>query len=239
MGRKSNNEAHEEHAGNNLMGDLVEIVTPLHQMTNRNYLQRMMQDKVGCMELAKKYEFDYWDGDRRYGYGGYKYIEGRWKSVAEKLIQKYSLASGSRVLDVGCGKGFLLYEMQKINPKIELIGFDISEHGLKNSHAEFKGSLFKHKAQDPFPFGDMHFDLVISLGVLHNLRLSELEGAFGEIERVGKSKFVMMESYRNDREMFNLQCWALTAETIIDHSQWIWLFNKFSYTGDYEFIYFE
>lgn len=221
------------------MGNLIEIVTPLHQKTARNYLERMMQDKVGCMEVAKKYGSDYWDGNRCYGYGGYKYIEGYWKTVAQQLIKEYSLNSKSRVLDVGCGKGYLLYEIQKLNPKIELIGFDISEYALNNRHPDFKGSLFRHKAQDPFPFEGMHFDLVISLGMLHNLRLSELECALHEIERVGKRKFVMTESYRNEKEMFNLQCWALTAETLIDRSQWIWLLNKFSYSGDYEFIYFE
>src|SRR5262249_59355566 len=68
------------------MGRLLDIVTPLHKMTKRDYLARMNDDKVHCMLKAKEYEFDYWDGDRRYGYGGYKFIEGRWKPVAQALI---------------------------------------------------------------------------------------------------------------------------------------------------------
>ena len=98
------------------------FVTSLHMSTKRNYLQRMTNNKVKCMEVAKKYGKDYWDGERSFGYGGYKYIPGRWKPVAEKLIQTYNLSSFSKILDVGCGKGFLLYEMQKILPNIELYG---------------------------------------------------------------------------------------------------------------------
>ena len=91
------------------MGQLLNIVTPLHRSTPRNYLERMLDDKVCCMVKAKEYDYDYWDGDRRYGYGGYRYIPGRWKPVAEALIDIYNLGKGSRVLDVGCGKAFLLY----------------------------------------------------------------------------------------------------------------------------------
>jgi len=221
------------------MGKLMNFVTPLHQSTKRDYLARMIDDKVHCMLKAKEYEFDYWDGDRRYGYGGYKYLSGRWKPVAQALITNYGLKAGSRVLDVGCGKGFLLYEMQLIEPGLELVGFDISAHGLASALPELKASLFRHRAQDPYPFGDDHFDLVISLGCLHNLRIFELQTALGEIERVGKQGYVMLESYRNEQEQFNLQCWALTCESFFDTEEWIWLYRHFGYTGDYEFIYFE
>src|SRR4030095_8897028 len=94
------------------MGRMLNIVTPPHKMTKTDHLARMNDDKVHCMVKAKEYEFDYWDGDRRYGYGGYKFIEDRWKPVAQALIDIYGLQNGSKVLDVGCGKAFLLYEMK-------------------------------------------------------------------------------------------------------------------------------
>jgi SAM-dependent methyltransferase len=218
---------------------LMNVVTPLHRSTKREYLARMVDDKVHCMHKAKEYEQDYWDGDRRYGYGGNRYIPGRWKPVAEALIKSYGLKAGSRVLDVGCGKAFLLYEMQLLEPGLELVGFDISVHGLASAVPELKASLFRYRAQDAYPFGDNHFDLVISLGCLHNLRIFELKTALAEIERVGKQGYVMLESYRNELEQFNLQCWALTAESFFDTAEWIWLYRHFGYTGDYEFIYFE
>ncbi|MEI7635772.1 MAG: class I SAM-dependent methyltransferase [Syntrophus sp. (in: bacteria)] len=221
------------------MGHLLNIVTPLHRSTKRDYVARMIDEKVNCMLKAKEYEYEYWDGDRRYGYGGYKYMPGRWKPVAEKLIEIYDLKAGDTVLDVGCGKGFLLYELQLLMPELQITGFDISQHGLADNHPDFKGNLFRYHAQDIYPFGDKSFDLVISLGCVHNLRIFELKSALKEIERVGKKKYIMMESYRNELEMFNLECWALTAESLFDTAEWIWLFEHFGYTGDYEFIYFE
>ena len=221
------------------MGRMLEIVTPLHKATKRDYIGRMTDDKVNCMIKAKEYEYDYWDGDRRYGYGGYRYMEGRWTPVAQALIDIYGLTNGSKVLDVGCGKAFLLYEMKKLLPGLQVAGFDISKHGLAESKPDIRPYLFRYRAQDAYPFGDKQFDLVISLGTLHNLRVFELETAVKEIERVGKNKYIMVEGYRNELELFNLECWALTAESLFHTSEWIWLYNHFGYTGDYEFIYFE
>ena len=220
------------------MGRLLNIITPLHKRATRDYVARMVDEKVHCMLKAKEYEYDYWDGDRRYGYGGYKY-DGRWKSVAEQFIDIYKLKPGARILDVGCGKAHLLHELKQLLPESECVGFDISRHGMADAPEEIRDSLIPYRAQDRYPWGDKHFDLVISLGCLHNLRLFELKTAVGEIERVGKGKYIMLESYRNEQEQFNLQCWALTCESFFDTAEWIWLYEHFSYTGDYEFIYFE
>ena len=221
------------------MAEQLNLVTSLHQATARDYLGRMTDNKVEAMLKAKEYERDYWDGDRKYGYGGYRYMAGRWKPVAEALIARYNLTNDSRVLDVGCGKAYLLYEIQLLLPGANLVGFDISQHGLGDRHPDFKGRLFTHRAEETYPFADKEFDLVISLATLHNLRLFELKQALSEIERVGRNAYLMMESYRNELEMFNLECWALTAESLLDEAEWIWIFGEFGYTGDYEFIFFE
>jgi SAM-dependent methyltransferase len=220
------------------MGQLLNVVTPLHKRTTRDYLARMVDDKVHCMRKAKEYEFDYWDGDRRYGYGGYRY-DGRWKAVAEHLIDHYQLGANARILDVGCGKAHLLHELKQLLPQADVTGFDISAHGLADAPEAIRPYLIRYRAQDPYPWGDKHFDLVISFGTLHNLRIFELETAVREIERVGRQKYIMVESYRNELEQFNLECWALTAEAFFDTAEWIWLYRHFGYTGDYEFIYFE
>ena len=221
------------------MGKLLNIVTPLHKSTRRDYLARMVDDKVNCMKIAKQYGKDYWDGDRRFGYGGYKYMPGRWKPIAEKLISFYNLKSGSKVLDIGCGKAYLLYEMKLLIPDLDITGVDSSDYGLENAKDEMKHFIYKHKAEIELPYKNKEFDLVISLGTFHNLRLTELKIALSEMERVGKRGYLMLESYRNEEELFNLQCWALTAESFFDKDEWIWLYKNFGYTGDYEFIYFQ
>jgi len=220
------------------LGRLLDIVTPLHKQTKRDYIGRMQDDKIHCMLKAKEYESDYWDGDRRYGYGGYTY-DGRWKVVAEQLIEIYNLSTDSKILDIGCGKAHLLYELHQLLPQSEVVGIDVSHHGIADAPEAIKDHLGIYRSQDALPWGDHYFDLVISLGCLHNLRLFELNTALREIERVGQKKYVMLESYRNEAELFNLQCWALTAESFLDTAEWIWLYNHFGYTGDYEFIYFE
>lgn len=220
------------------MGVLRDFFTPLHTKTARNYAGRMMDDKVACMKTAKRYGKDFWDGDRRFGYGGYRY-DGRWEGVAQQLINTYSLPDNARILDVGCGKGFLLYELSRLLPNATVAGFDISDYSCSNAKEEIRDSIFVHKAQDSYPYRDKEFDLVISLMTLHNLQVFDLKTAFGEIERVGKQAYISVESYRNEEELFNLQCWALTCASFHTPEEWVWLYREFGYSGDYEFIYFE
>ena len=221
------------------MGKVKNFMSKLHNSTRRNYVSRMIDNKVNCMKIAKKYDKKYWDGKRRFGYGGYKYIPGRWANVAKSLIKNYKLNNNSSILDVGCGKAFLLYEIKKLLPNIKICGFDISKYGLNSSKKEIKKFLFAHKAQNKYPFKNKQFDLVISLGCLHNLKIFEIKKALNEIQRVGKKSYVMLESYRNEKELFNLQCWALTCESFFEKKEWIWIYNYFGYKGDYEFIYFK
>lgn len=220
------------------MGKLLSIVTGLHRATARDYLARMVDAKVECMQVARRYDADYWDGDRRYGYGGFNY-DGRWKPVAEKLVAFFGLKGNSSILDVGCGKGFLLYELKRLLPEARICGFDISGYAVAQAKEEICESLSVHRAQDMYPFADKEFDLVISLTTVHNLLLPDLKSALQEMERVAKNKYLVVEAYRNEAELFNLQCWALTCAAFFTPDEWIWLFNEFGYSGDYEFIYFE
>lgn len=220
------------------MGKLLNIITPLHKKTSRDYVGRMTDSKVECMKVARRYGPEFWDGDRRYGYGGHKY-DGRWEAVASAFIDLYGLGPNARILDVGCGKGFLLHEFKKLLPACEVVGFDISEYAMENAKEDVRPYLFTRNARGPYPFGDKHFDLVVSVATLYNLHIYELEEALKEIERVGKNKYLLMESYNDDQQLFNLQCWALTCECFFKPEEWIWLYGRFGYTGDYEFIYFD
>ena len=221
------------------LGNLKKYITSLHQSTNRKYLDRMIDEKVSCMIEAKKYSFNYWDGERRFGYGGYKYIPGRWKPMAEKLIKDYGLNNGSKILDVGCGKGFLLYEMIKLKPSLEVYGLDISDYAISNSKKEISHNLIKGNANS-LPYESSYFDLVISINTLHCLKCIDLEKSLIEMQRVGKkNKYLCVESFRNEEEKANLLYWQVTCEAFHDPDSWKWWFDKTGYDGDYSFIYFE
>ncbi len=217
----------------------IKVFTSLHKSTNRNYIKRMNDNKVYYMKLAKKYSKDYWDGSRKSGYGGYKYIPDYLKPLAKKIIKIYKLNNKSKILDVGCGKGFLLYEIKKILPKITIRGFDISKYAIKNSQKEIRTFLNVADAKNKFKYRSNEFDLAISLGCVHNLEIFDIKNFLSEITRVSKKQYIMTESYRNEKELFNLQCWALTCETFLSPKEWIWIFDVFKYKGDYEFIFFE
>lgn len=220
-------------------GQKLNLITENHLKTKRNYLKRANDEKIKCMKIAKKFSKDYWDGNRKYGYGGYTYIEGYYEKVAKKIINKYSLTNSSKILDIGCGKGFLLFEIKKILNNITVVGIDISKYAKLNAKKEIKQFIQIVDARKKLNYHDKFFDLAISINTLHNFSLSDVHNCLKEMERVSRSKFICVESYRNEKEQFNVQCWALTAETIIDTKSWIWMFNKAEYSGDYEFIFFE
>lgn len=220
------------------MGQLESIITPLHTRTARDYIGRMMDHKVECMDVARGYDKQFWDGDRRFGYGGYTY-DGRWQPIAAALIDRYRLDKHARILDVGCGKAHLLYELHKLLPEAEIVGMDISAYAIKNAKPEIAKYIVTHSAEDPYPFDDGYFDLVISLTTLHNLQIPQLVSALTEMQRVAEHQYFAVESYRSPQELFNLQCWALTCESFFSPEEWQWVMDNAGYSGDYEFIYFE
>jgi len=220
----------------------VDFMSPLHKATRRDYLARVNDPefpKSKAAELAKQFEFDYWDGDRRICYGGYRYMPGRWEKVARMMVKHYGLKPGDRVLDVGCGKGFLLYDFTQVLPGIEVVGLDISRHAIANAKEEIRDRVQLGNATQ-LPFPDQSFDLVISITTLHNLYCYDFDKALREIERVGnRNKYICVESWRNQSEKANLLYWQVTCEMFCTPEEWDWWFRHTGYTGDHSFIYFE
>jgi len=214
---------------------LLNLVTPLHESTKRDYMARLMDDKIACMKKAREFERDYWDGERRYGYGGYKY-DGRWEAIASELIWRYDLKPGDSVFDIGCGKGFLLYELQKMLPGLLVHGLERSAYAIENKHPDLKAELIHGKIENCVFAGK--YTLTVSLGTLHNLTLRQLHAALPVIANSAEKGYLMVESFRTEAEWFNLTAWCLTAETIMRPEDWLFLYDKCGYKGDYEFIYF-
>jgi SAM-dependent methyltransferase len=220
----------------------VDLMSAIHKSTQRDYLARVNDPdypKAKAATLAKQWGHDYWDGDRRICYGGYRYMEGRWEKVARAMVEHYGIKPGDRILDVGCGKGFLLYDFTKVVPDLDLHGIDISEYAIQNSKEEIRDRLQVGNA-NCLPFPDGHFDFVFSITTLHNLHCYDLDKALREIERVGKkNKYICVESYRNEQEKANLLYWQVTCEAFNTPQEWEWWFEQTGYTGDHSFIYFE
>lgn len=216
-----------------------EFVSLVHKSTKRDYVARVTQrDKAEVAELALKFDYDYWDGSRETGYGGYKY-DGRWRKVADAMVENYGLKAGMRVLDVGSGKGFLLHDFKASVPGLEVAGIDISAYGVEHTMEDVRSSCRVSSAAK-LPYPDGHFDLVVSINTLHNLYNYELDSAFREIERVGRgAKYICVESYRNEREKVNLLYWQLTCRSFHTPEEWDFVFRQSGYTGDHEFIFFE
>jgi len=220
------------------LGRRIDFTQTLHERTTRDYAARAADpEKAVCAEIASKFGAEYWDGDRRYGYGGYRY-DGRWRDVAERMAQTYGLRAGDRILDVGCGKGYLLYELSQAVPGTKVAGIDVSAYALENAKEEVRPHLRIGNAST-LPYDDASFDLVISLGTLHNLAIADVWSALREIERVrAKDAYVMVESYRSEREKVNLLNWQLTCRSFFSVSDWEWIFAQAGYSGDYGFIFF-
>lgn len=219
----------------------IDFMSVVHKATRRDYLARVNDPeypKAKAAALAKKWAYDYWDGDRRINYGGYRYLEGRWERVAKAMADHYGLKAGDRILDIGCGKAFLLFDFTKVVPGIEVHGIDVSEYAVANAKEEVKDHLRVGSATK-LPWPDKHFEFVYSLNTLHNLHCYDLDPALREMERVGRKKYLCVESYRNEVEKANLLYWQVTCESFNTPEEWEWWFKQTGYAGDHSFIYFE
>jgi protein-L-isoaspartate(D-aspartate) O-methyltransferase len=217
----------------------LDLIRSIHVSTTRNYLQRVIDfPKAQCATVAKHFGRDYFDGERQYGYGGYRYIEGRWQPLVDGLTRQYGLEAGQRVLDVGSGKGFLLHDLRRTIPGLEVAGLEISPYAIEHTMEDVVPFVQLGNATS-LPYADHSFDLVVSINTLHNLRIYDLVVALREIERVGRRhKYVVVDGYRTEEEKANLMYWQITCECFYTPQEWEWIFGQAGYTGDYECIFY-
>jgi len=182
---------------------------------------------------ARKFDLQYFDGERLFGYGGYAYHPRFWTDTVRRFRDHYGLAPDARLLDVGCAKGFMLHDFKALMPDLRITGLDISEYAIERAIEDMKPFLQQGNAES-LPFGDAAFDLVISINTIHNLPLNECKQALREIQRVSRGNaFVTMDAWRNEAERERLMKWNLTARTYMHVDDWKQLFAEVGYTGDY------
>ena len=183
--------------------------------------------------IARQFGKEFFDGDRKQGYGGFHYNSRFWQPVIPDLIEHFNIKAGDSLLDVGCAKGFMLYDLLECNSDVVVAGVDISEYAIENSKEEIKPFLQVANATS-LPFKDNSFDIVTSITTVHNLEKEELAIALQEIERVSKrGSFITVDAYENDEEREALEAWVLTAKTIMHVDEWKSFFREVGYTGDY------
>ena len=183
--------------------------------------------------IARRFDKEFFDGDRKNGYGGYYYNSKFWTEVVKDLNNFYKLKNGSKILDIGCGKGFMLFDFMKLNPNFVLEGIDISDYAITNAVPEVKKFLKIGDAKS-LPYDDNSFDLVISINTTHNLEINQCKKALSEMERVSrKDKYLIVDAYSNEIEKDRIFAWNLTAKTILSTNEWISLFEEAGYTGHY------
>lgn len=183
--------------------------------------------------IARQFGKEFFDGDRRHGYGGFSYHPRFWQPVVPTFQQFYKLSPQSKVLDVGCAKGFMVHDFRSLIPGIQIRGIDISNYAIQHAKEEVKECVEVADAC-ALPYEDNSFDLVISINTVHNLEKEELAKALREIERVSRGKsFITVDAYRNEEEKELMYAWNLTAKTILSVDEWKAFFDEVGYTGDY------
>lgn len=201
--------------------------------SKRNVEKRSFAKTDEHIQISRKYEFDYFDGDRAYGYGGYNY-DGRWQKIATDIIDHWGLKKGMKLLDIGCAKGFLVKDLLLSDNNIDSYGIDISDYALKNCEKEVVGRLhLGNMIRLPFP--DNSFEAVTCINTLHNLKRNDCITAIKEMSRICSTDkiYIQVDSYRKEEEKELFEDWVLTAYTHYYPDKWQELFREAGFKGEY------
>ena len=216
----------------NIMNKEIDLLFN-YPKSKRNLQERVNIKTEEIRKVARKFGKEFFDGDRKFGYGGFNYNPKYWINVIPDFVNEYNLKNGAKILDVGCAKGFMLYDFYKYNSTFDLYGLDISDYAIKNSIEGVKNKLTVGCASN-LNFPDNFFDLVISINTVHNLEKEKCRIALQEIQRVTKSdSFVTVDAYRNEHEQKRMYEWNLTAKTIMSTDEWKLFFLDSGFKGDF------
>lgn len=214
------------------MGQEIDLLAN-YPKAKRNLKERAQNKTEEQRTIARQFGKAFFDGTRETGYGGFNYQARFWQPVIPAFIKHWALTPESSLLDVGCAKGFMLFDLREAIPGITIAGVDVSDYAIKNAKPEVREFLSVADASE-LPFDDDSFDVVVSINTIHNLDRKECALALQEIERVSRrGAFVTVDAYRNDEEYERMLAWNLTAKTIMSVEEWVPFFDDVGYTGDY------
>lgn len=214
------------------MGQEIDLMLN-YPKTKRDVDTRGLEKTDTDRAIARHFGKAFFDGSRDTGYGGFSYNPRFWQPVIPTFQRHFNLTSKSNILDIGCAKGFMLYDFMQLIPEIMVNGIDISDYAIKNAVEETKPFIQVGNAIE-LPYDDNSFDAVISITTLHNLEKDELALALKEIERVSKgNSFITLDAYRDEEEKKRMEAWNLTAKTMMYVDEWKVFFKEVGYTGDY------
>lgn len=112
----------------------------------------------------------------------------------QERIYRLSRAAGLRVLDYGCGNGYVLQQFARHGAEVH--GIDLTERAVELSRARFSvrglSGAFTVGDGRTIPYPDATFDVATSMGVLHHI--PDPYPVLAEINRVLKpgGRFVLM-----------------------------------------------
>jgi len=190
---------------------------------------RSILNKYNAWKLDKSY----YDGNRNDGYGGFKY-DARWLKILPKIIKKYKLSNNSKILDLGCKKGFIMKDLKILLPEAKVWGIEDHVYPIKKAEKEIKSKIILSKYYK-IPFKKNHFDLVIGFSSIYKYNFHDVIKIIKEIKRVSKKSFFTVASYSSEKEKVIFDNWTLLGTTILSKKDWKKLFKILDYKGDYYF----
>lgn len=199
----------------------------------KSKVNRVVNRKIKNKLIAWQLDKNYYDGDRNNGYGGFNY-DGRWLDLLPKFIKRYKLNNNSKILDLGCKKGFIMKDLKIILPKAKVYGIEDHKYPIQNAEKQIKKNIIFSKYYD-IPFKDKYFDLVIGFSSIYKYNFGDVVKTILEINRVSKKSFFTVASYSNKKERDLFDKWTLLGTTILNKKEWLELFKILKYKGDYYF----
>ena len=193
-------------------------------------LKRGENEKIVALER----DYDFFDGERRYGYGGYV-NDGRWDKIALKFVKYFQLDIAAKILQVECEKGFLLKAFQNCNDNFNLVGTESSEYAYSHREISLKAPIIRNHGPH-LPFFDSSFDLVISIGYPYTLNLRDFSIFIHELKRISRQQFITLASYQSLEELSMFRKWSLLGNLIKTEKEWEDILSSLQYVGAVQFV---